>query len=106
MRPSPGESSGNSLQLQDGFTSRSAALVRIPLVGPSYQSQSLAADCQRTVNWYPESIESGDGKSRIALYPTPGLKYFTLPNVSAGPTNGPNGGLFSSPTNRLFSVGN
>jgi hypothetical protein len=26
------------------------------------------------MNWYPESIESGQGKSPLALYPTPGLK--------------------------------
>jgi hypothetical protein len=29
------------------------------------------------MNWYPESIETGTGKSRIAMYPTPGLSLFT-----------------------------
>lgn len=46
------------------------------LVGPSYTSQSLNADCQMCLNFYPELIESGQGKSRMALFRTPGLKRF------------------------------
>jgi hypothetical protein len=46
---------------------------RFGLIGPSYRSQSLLADCQTTMNWYPEAIESGLGRSAMALYPTPGL---------------------------------
>ncbi len=42
----------------------------------TYQSQSVNADCQRCMNWYPESIESGMGKGAFALYPTPGLNLF------------------------------
>jgi hypothetical protein len=52
---------------------------RFGLIGPSYQSQSLVADCQLTRNWYPEIIEN-QGKSAMALYPTPGTSVFvTLP---------------------------
>jgi hypothetical protein len=46
------------------------------LIGPSYTSESVDADCQRTVNLYVESIESGQGKSAAALYPVPGLSTF------------------------------
>lgn len=42
-------------------------------IGPSYQSRSLWADAEQCVNLYPETIESGNGKSKYALYPTPGL---------------------------------
>lgn len=46
------------------------------IVGPSYSSQSVNADCQITRNWYPEQIESGMGKAKVALYGTPGKKIF------------------------------
>jgi hypothetical protein len=46
---------------------------RFGFVGPSYRSQSVLADCQTCMNWYPEAIESGMGRSAMALYPTPGL---------------------------------
>ncbi len=51
-------------------------MARFGFVGPSYQSQSLNADAQRTLNWYVEQIESGMGKGAMALYPTPGLAVF------------------------------
>lgn len=47
---------------------------RFGFVGPSYRSQSVSADCQVCKNWYVETIESGQGKSALALYRTPGLK--------------------------------
>lgn len=46
------------------------------LVGPSYASQSLNSDCQVCMNFYPERIESDEGKSRMALYRVPGLRRF------------------------------
>ena len=52
-------------------------MARFAFVGGSYTSQSVNADCQRVVNWYPESIESQQGKSGFALYPTPGLTVFS-----------------------------
>lgn len=51
-------------------------------VGGSYTSQSPNADAQRTMNWYLEKIESGEGKFRQALYPTPGLKVFSVPTAA------------------------
>ena len=51
-------------------------MARFGFVGPTYSSQSVIADCQRCFNWYPEMVESGQGKSQMVLYPTPGLKQF------------------------------
>ena len=53
----------------------------LPLfVNGGYQSQSPLADNERTVNWYPEPIESPGGTVKVALYPTPGvLTAFTTP---------------------------
>jgi hypothetical protein len=52
------------------------------LVGPSYTSQAVNADCQSCQNWYVELMESQDAKSRAVLYPTPGLSVFaTLPDT-------------------------
>lgn len=51
-------------------------MARFGLIGPSYSSQSLNADAQMTRNWYPEVIESQNGKSAMALYPTQGKKLF------------------------------
>lgn len=67
-------------------------MARFGFVGPSYTSQSLNADAQRCVNWYPEAIESGQGKSAMALYPTPGLAQFAE-IVPGTPTGGVRGGI-------------
>ena len=57
---------------------------RYSFVGPSYTSQSPAADDERTLNWYQERLEAA-GKSVYALYPTPGLlSYYVLNYVNAG----------------------
>ena len=50
--------------------------------GGSYESQSHFGDAQRTINLYPEVIESGSGKSQLALYKAPGLNTFT--SMTAG----------------------
>jgi hypothetical protein len=51
-------------------------VARFGFVGPSYTSQSLTSDAQTCMNMYPETNESGAGKSGLVLYPTPGLKLF------------------------------
>ena len=51
-------------------------------IGPSYLSQSVNVDCQRTVNLYPEINALGTGKERevASLVMTPGLRaLLTLP---------------------------
>lgn len=60
---------------------------RVSFVGPTYQSQSPFADAERCVNFYPEIIESGQGISASALYPTPGLSNFVT-NLANGPMRG------------------
>lgn len=42
-------------------------------IGGSYQSQAVTADCERTINWYPEMLESKEATTPAALYPTPGV---------------------------------
>jgi hypothetical protein len=51
---------------------------RIGIVGGSYQSESVNADAQATVNLYVEHDESGAGKSEFQLYPRPGLTVFSV----------------------------
>ncbi len=43
-------------------------------LGGSYESQSLLADCERTVNWYPEQLEAQGATAQRVLYPTPGVE--------------------------------
>lgn len=68
-------------------------------VGPSYTSQSKIAAYDRTVNWYPERIESGTGTARYALYPTPGFANF----VTLGDAPG-RGGLSIGGTSSSGSI--
>ena len=48
-------------------------MARFSFCGASYQSQAISADAQRTINFYPERDESGQGKSDLQLIGTPGL---------------------------------
>lgn len=65
--------------------------------GPGYTPQSIIADAQRTVNWYPQLIESGQGKNaRFSLEPCWGVRKFVeLPKA-------PIRGLFAL-NNRAFA---
>jgi hypothetical protein len=66
-------------------------------IGPTYQSQSLFADAEECMNWYPELVESGAGRNKFVYYRTPGLATFvTLPKT-------PVRGVFAG-ENRLFAV--
>ena len=51
-------------------------MARFGFVGGSYTSESINADCQSTINWYPESVESQGGTAAVAMYPTAGLAPF------------------------------
>jgi len=42
-------------------------------IGGDYEAQAWTADCERTINWYPEVLESPGATSRLALYPSPGV---------------------------------
>jgi hypothetical protein len=68
------------------------------LVGPTYALSSPNLDAQKSINLYCEVIESGAGKSKIALRGTPGLHtWTTLPTA-------PVRGLWAG-EGRLFAVG-
>lgn len=54
-------------------------VVDIPIVGQSYHLKDWSIDCQRTVNLYPQIVESGNTPQVSALLCTPGLfKRFEL----------------------------
>jgi hypothetical protein len=79
------------------------------LVGPSYTSQSVNADCQICRNWYLERDESGEGKSQNMLYPTPGKAVFaTIPETQVLGNYEFNGRVFAAGNSlyELFPAGN
>ena len=49
------------------------AVIDIPIVGQSYHLKDWSIDCQRTLNLYPQVIESGNAPQVSALLPTEGL---------------------------------
>lgn len=49
------------------------AVIDLPIVGPSYHLKDWAIDCQRTLNLYPQVVESGTAPQVSALLPTEGL---------------------------------
>lgn len=70
-------------------------------IGPSYTSQSVNVDCQRSLNLFPELNALGTGKERevASLVPTPGLRLLlTLPTS-------PVRGLWAASNGQLFAVG-
>ncbi|WP_180155241.1 packaged DNA stabilization protein [Acinetobacter sp. YH12045] len=48
-------------------------IIDIPIVGPSYHLKDWSIDCQRTLNLYPQAVESGTAPQVSALLPTEGL---------------------------------
>lgn len=54
----------------------------IPFVGGSYALTLRKADVQRSVNWFPSTVESGSGKSPAILQEVPGLALFAMPGVA------------------------
>lgn len=75
--------------------------MRFGFIGNSHTLRSRIGDGQRTVNLYPEIVESGNGKSPVILYGTPGLSVF------AALANGPVRAIFRSDEGggRLIAVG-
>ena len=49
------------------------AKIKLPIVGQSYHLPDWSIDCQRTINMYPQVIESGNTPYVSALLPTAGL---------------------------------
>lgn len=50
----------------------------------SNPTQSIVADAERTVNWYPEVIQSAGAPTTSALFPTPGLLDYTTVDTQTG----------------------
>lgn len=74
-------------------------------LGSSYQSQSILADQERTVNRYLEVVESQRGPSPVALYPTPGLTLFaTLPQTPIRGLFGQDGRCFVVAGSGLYEL--
>lgn len=66
-----------------------ATIIDIPFVGQSYHMKDWAVDCQRTLNLYPQIVESGNAPQVSALLPTPGL-------ISVYELSGPVRGLYTT----------
>lgn len=66
--------------------------------GPSYVSQAPLSDGERSVNLYPEIVDSPASLSKVNLYLTPGLETF------ATLTEGPVRGIFGQ-SERCLAVG-
>jgi len=50
-------------------------------IGPSYQARSINSDAERSVNLYPELVESGENASKgtkWVLYGTPGKQLYCV----------------------------
>lgn len=74
----------------------------IDFIGPSYTLRSVSADCQRTINMYPDLDETGKGKSNVFLTGTPGLKEYI--NINSVETTEPVRGMFVNAKDRFFAV--
>lgn len=60
-------------------------IIDIPIVGQSYHLKDWSIDCQRTLNLYPQVVESGNTPQVSALLPTEGLTLkYTLSGVIRG----------------------
>lgn len=61
------------------------AVIDIPIVGQSYHLKDWSIDCQRTLNLYPQAVESGNAPQVSALLPTEGLTLkYTLSGAIRG----------------------
>src|SRR5271167_2157774 len=79
-------------------------MARFDFCGGSYTVQSVNADCQRCVNLYPEVNESGDGRSKMTLMPTPGLVSISTFGGSPRGQLEYNGRLFVVADTHLYEV--
>ncbi len=75
-----------------------ATIIDIPFVGQSYHMKDWAVDCQRTLNLYPQIVESGNAPQVSALLPTPGL-------IAKYELSGPVRGLYPTSIGVLAVVG-
>lgn len=57
-------------------------------VNGSGESKALAADCEKTINWYYETIQSEGATARKILAPTPGVTAVSTPAANSARTVG------------------
>lgn len=74
-----------------------ASTVKIPFVGPAYETRSVNVNAQRCVNLYLEAGGPG-AKNPLALYGTPGLSEFA--NIGGDGIRG----MYHVPSKNLFAV--
>lgn len=74
--------------------------MRIPFVGAGYKLSTIRADCQNSINWFVEIIESGTGSKgeKSVLLQVPGLR--RVATVGTGPIRG----LYATSSGRLAVV--
>lgn len=68
---------------------------------------SAKVDCQKLVNLYRETVQSGDGENDFCLIKTPGLRRAVRPSGANGANRGSyeiNGRLFQVIADRLYSI--
>lgn len=78
-------------------------MVTPAFLGGSYVAQSPTALNERTMNFYPELLPMPGGKSKVQLYPTPGVTTFATSGY--GPTRGSfyqNGRVFFAKGTKLM----
>ena len=74
--------------------------VRVAMfVGGSYSHRSTSVDAEKTLNKYPEYMESNGARVPSALIDTPGLRQVSAPTGIGG-----NRCLYASASGRLFGV--
>ena len=79
-------------------------MARFDFCGGSYTAQAVNADCQRCVNLYPEVNESGDGRSKMVLNPTPGIAKIAAFGGSPRGQLEYNGRLFVVADTQLYEI--
>lgn len=72
----------------------------VPFIGQTYTLDAVSVDAQRTINLYPELVQSGAGKSAAYLRGTPGLRRWGTPL----PGDGGIRGLWAASNGRLYTV--
>jgi hypothetical protein len=73
---------------------------RVTLTGGAYQSRSVIASAQRSINLFPEaSAQGGDAQVPVTHYPTPGLR-----KMGASDYVGPCRGLYTATNGDLYQV--
>jgi hypothetical protein len=61
--------------------------MEIPFVGGAYEQRSLSINAQRSINCFPV-VDKQDAKNVVAMYGTPGLKFFAMATLYGSGADG------------------